>query len=138
MNNRKLVRLIISGVLLFASLMMCILGIGCSIASKLGETFVEVPAYITDVRETTIRSMKSSRTQYEYTVHYTYDGQEYEEREKSDFRPDEDISSMYYSPETGMITETSAETFKYSTYVFFVLAAGLLIASIIAFIVIKV
>ena len=100
-------------------------------------SYIEVPAYITDVEEYSERHLNSNTTSYRYTVHYIYDGEEYESEEKSDFSPDTNLSYVYMNPDTLDISTGSVGEYKLASYVFFAIAIGAFIASIITFIAIK-
>ena len=66
----KQLRLLISGLILFQALIMCLLSGGSYIFSKAMDSYVEVPAYITDVWEHG-GGGRFSTSEYDYTIVYS-------------------------------------------------------------------
>ncbi len=133
----KQLRLIISGVLLFQALIMCVMSAGCNWFSKIMVSYVEVPAYVTDVWRYGGGGRLSS-TKYEYTIVYTYDGQEYKHKTRSCTSPDEDLTRVWINPETMHVSEDSQESYEKGVWMFGALAIVEFLASIISFIVLTV
>lgn len=132
----KKVRLIISGFLLFQALIMCVLSACSNWYSKVLVSYVEVPAYVTDVWE--YNGGRYSSTRYKYTIVYTYEGQEYKRRIDCSSSPDEDLTRVWINPVTMNISEDSRESYEQAVWGFGAMAIVAFLASIISFVVITV
>ena len=136
-TNRRFNRRLVCGILLVVVVLLAVVGTGSYFYSTMMESYIEVPAYITDVRTMSRRIGKSNTTEYEYTVHYSYDGEEYEKTLKSDFTPDEDLSYVWMDPETHNISEGSKDNYRLGGYFFWGLSGIALLACIIMLIVMR-
>ena len=88
--------------------------------------YMEVPAYITDVSGEKHLHRSGSRTEYTYTVHYFFNGNEYSARQISGDRPDRDIS-------TAWVAEDNSDVTIYSPHSMDVTALVLMLLGIPAF-----
>ncbi|SEK25080.1 hypothetical protein SAMN04487770_10145 [Butyrivibrio sp. ob235] len=109
-----------------------LLGIANIVTSKMMERYVEVPAYITDVsfRHSHIRHYN---VKYYYTLHYSYEGQEYEVEKVSRIAPNENLDRAWLDPVYMKNVETVSKE-KHVIYGFVLLAVSAIFGFITVFI----
>ncbi|WP_022759802.1 hypothetical protein [Butyrivibrio sp. AD3002] len=109
-----------------------LLGIANIVTSKMMERYVEVPAYITDVsfKHSQIRHYN---VKYYYTLHYSYEGQEYEVEKVSRIAPNENLDRAWLDPVYMKNVETVSKE-KHVIYGFVLLAVSAIFGFITVFI----
>ena len=127
-------KFLISGILLLHAMFFLILGIASLYESKKMERYIEVPAYISDVHRVSRRIGKSSTSEYEFTINYYYNGEEYSKRSNDSIPPDT-LSNVWMDPQTMNISRGGKEEFYISGWVFIGLACLFVIDSIVVFII---
>ena len=103
-------------------------GITNMITSVMMNRYVEVPAYITDVTSTHSHR-HHYRVKYHYTLHYSYNGQEYEDKRTSINAPDMELDRAWLDPVNMTKVETDSKE-KHSKRGYMLLATSVVLGFI--------
>ena len=89
-------------------------------------SYLEVDGFIAEVEEKESFSIKEKKTEYEYNIHYFYNGEErIYHKERVSSKPDESISKVYCSKDGDTVSlENSEDTIKDARFLFII--SGLL------------
>ena len=114
-NKKKLVCLI---TIIFSAIAF-LLGIVFVFKYKAMASYVEVPAYVSDIETTKKRSGRSSVTVYNYTVNFTYEGSSHQYYVKESSRPNVNLSRVWIDPKTLDVSLFDRETTLIGSFIFF-------------------
>ena len=87
--------------------------------------YTEVPAYITDVSGRKRLQRFGSTTEYTYTVHYFYNGNEYSMQQRSGDRPGRDISTAWVAEDNSDVTIYSPHSMDVTAMIILLLGFAL-------------
>ena len=95
--------------------------------------YIEVPGYVTDISSRKVLRKRGIKTEYTYTVHWTYEGEEHSQKARSLERPDENLSYVRINKENTDMIAGSLEGQHRGALGSFVFATVALIAGIILY-----
>ncbi len=103
-------------------LLMQVLQLGPALMSK---DYIPVPGYISDVNISDTRYNKiSKKVTYEYTIHWTYEGQDYEKKNYSlNEKPDENISEVWIKKDNSDVMLYGSKELTRQTFMFGAMAS---------------
>ena len=85
--------------------------------------YIEVPGYIDDISSRVVLTHRGFRHKYTYTVHWTYEGDEYSKRIKTFSPPEENLSHVRISEDNTDLSTGTLEDQHYGSLICFIISA---------------
>ena len=82
-------------------------------------SYIEVPAYVSDITTTSKRNGRSSSTAYNYTINYTYEGSTYQYYVKKSSSYPRTVSRVWIDSKTFDVSVYSRGTMLIGSFLFF-------------------
>ncbi len=102
-------------------------------AAESFEDYISAPAYITDMSSRKEFRKSGIRTLYSFTVHWEYEGEEYQKRYKDVLDPHRDLKEVHIAPDNSDMTLGSREGSIQGAFLTFATCAAAFVIWIILF-----
>lgn len=96
-------------------------------------SYIEVPAYVSDITTTSKRNGRSSSTAYNYTINYTYEGSTYQYYVKKSSSYPRTVSRVWIDPKTFDVSVYSRGTMLIGSFLFFSISVICMGATILVY-----